>query len=573
MTADQRANLNRARLRWRNEAGGPRTLENVTDFVNFTFGLNGEFNAVGTDWYYDTAFTYSDSSRSQNRLSGYISDAGIREVLNSPTLIVNPFLPLGQQSAEGVAAIRALQPNSQGYFTVDTDSLAIQGQMSGAIAELPAGEMYLATGFDYREVSYVTGANAHNQDDFFLGANPSTLYDLSRATEGLFIETIIPVIEGLEITAAYRYDNIGGITAAIDNGSSSKVNDDVSETTYKISLAYRPTEGLLIRASQGTGFKTASMFAIASPLDLGGVTSSNYVCPFPNSSDPLSVGCDGQTQYPTASRGNPGLKPETSTQKSVGFVYSPSNDFDMSIDYWQISITDRIGGVTEDQAFIINPEKYREAFGLFYNGTQERDLLTFIDTDINIDQSFHKGVDWAFNLGFDFDFGRYSTTLRGTYMIENKRSQEPDEEGAPLTYNSNLGRFGTNNAVSFRNKVNFNNTITIGNFSHSLNFDWKSGYKDQEWTANNSRILYADDFLRRYEHPVSRDVASYMTSNYVAKWQQSEDLTLTFGVNNVFDRSPPLSIRSGGGAGVVGYDSRYIDHLLRTYYVKASYTF
>ncbi|MCJ8321965.1 MAG: TonB-dependent receptor, partial [Colwellia sp.] len=259
LTAEQRDNLNRARLRWRIAPGGPRTREFTVDAFNFTLGTNGDFNAVGTDWYYDTSVTYSDSSRSQNRLSGYIEAEGLGELLNSPTLIINPFLPVGQQSSAAVAAIDAINLNSQDYVTTDTDSLAIQGQLSGAIAELPAGEMYVATGFDYREVSYVTGANQDNLEEVMQGQSASTLYDLSRETYGMFVETVIPVIDGLEITAAYRYDNIGAITSSYteppeNNGSGwvynereaySEINDDVSETTYKLSIAYRPTDELL----------------------------------------------------------------------------------------------------------------------------------------------------------------------------------------------------------------------------------------------------------------------------------------------------------------------------------------
>lgn len=577
LTAEQRANLDYVALRWRVESAGPRTQENVTDFINFTTGIKGEFNSIGTDWYYDTSVTYSDTKRSNNRTNGYVSDPGLRDLLNSPTLIVNPFLPIGEQSPEAIAAIAAITPNSQGYGTTDTDSLAFQGQISGAVAELPAGDVYIATGFEYREVSYVNGINQDNRDGDLLGQSPTTTYDLARSTQGMFVEVVVPVIEDLEITGAYRYDNMGGITSSYSEppeyvpGLSSKVNDDVSETTYKISVSYRPTDELLLRASRGTGFKTASMFSIASPLDLGGSTGSNYECPFPDPNDPLNVGCDGQTQYPTASRGNPELKPELSVQKSVGVVYSPSNNFDVTIDYWQIDISDILGGVSQYQAFVVNPERYRDTFDLIYNTTQQRDILTFVDQSINIDQSHHKGVDWAFNAAIDFDIGRYKTTLRGTYMIEDEVSREPEEEGDPITYSSYIGRF--NGSVTFRNKINWNNRLTIDNFSHSLNFRWKSGYHDQEWSANNSRILYADDYLREYEHPVERDVASYLTANYVTKWKQSDDLSISFGVNNLFDRNPPLSLRSSGGAGVVGYDSRYVDHLLRRYYLKASYSF
>lgn len=46
----------------------------------------------------------------------------------------------------------------------------------------------------------------------------------------------------------------------------------------------------------------------------------------------------------------------------------------------------------------------------------------------------------------------------------------------------------------------------------------------------------------------------------------------SLGIKNLFDKEPPLSLRTSGGGHQVGYEPRYVDQLGRTFYLKASYT-
>jgi len=74
--------------------------------------------------------------------------------------------------------------------------------------------------------------------------------------------------------------------------------------------------------------------------------------------------------------------------------------------------------------------------------------------------------------------------------------------------------------------------------------------------------------------PVQLDVSDYYTVNYqtIAKLMDDK-LGLTFGINNLLDEEPPLSLRTSGSGHQVGWDPRYTDAFGRTYYVRAEYTF
>jgi len=49
-------------------------------------------------------------------------------------------------------------------------------------------------------------------------------------------------------------------------------------------------------------------------------------------------------------------------------------------------------------------------------------------------------------------------------------------------------------------------------------------------------------------------------------------VTLRAGIKNLFDREPPLSLRSSRGH-QVGYDPRYADPMMRSFYFTAQYKF
>jgi iron complex outermembrane receptor protein len=71
----------------------------------------------------------------------------------------------------------------------------------------------------------------------------------------------------------------------------------VSDTTYKISAAYRPNDDWLLRASIGTGFKAATMNEIGSPREDFGVTSGSFDCPVGLRSELVGL-CEAETfQY------------------------------------------------------------------------------------------------------------------------------------------------------------------------------------------------------------------------------------------------------------------------------------
>ncbi|WP_199609236.1 TonB-dependent receptor [Flocculibacter collagenilyticus] len=560
LSAEEIADLNKVNVRWRTRPGGNRTDSWETVARNITTGIRGNFDEID----YDLSFTYSDSERDNTRITGYPLEEELMSLLESGQ--VNIFDTPENLSPEANQAI-ANTMYSGPWETTKTRLKVLEGKASMPIYELDAGEVYLGFGFDYRESEYGRSNSEANDAEIILFESASPEFDLSRETYGMFAETVVPIIEGLEVTAAVRYDNIGEITDTKRAGDQT-VGEDKSDTTYKLSLAYRPTDAWLIRASLGTGFKAATMRQIAEPRIEFGVTSSSYACPF-SSSDPMAQFCfDELIQYDVFREGYAALRSETSKQRSVGFVYSPDTAFSMSIDWWQVNMEDQVTRLEEGQIFG-DPVTYRDLFTTKINQGTGEEVLAIIQAAVNIGESNNQGVDWAFNLTQDFSFGSLKSSVNGTYMIES----ESLRVGTDNTFDTSLGRFGDNNEVTFRNIIQFNNTLTHDDFSHSLNMSYRSGYDDQYHAGGSTRIRLADNISERYAGGVQLSVPSYMTFNYLTKYHFDDHLKLGFGIKNVFDKQPPLSLRTGGAGHQVGYDPRYTDVLGRTFYLTADYSF
>ncbi|NQZ80929.1 MAG: TonB-dependent receptor [Colwellia sp.] len=558
LTAEQAANVSNVAVAWRTRPGGNRTNDNQTDSYSYVLGMRGD---VG-DITYDLAWSYSDTDQDRSYITGYPIEDKLMALLTSGE--VNIFVEPENLSEEQNQMVADTMYS--GDWTVTKTSLnSIEGKASMPVFELPAGDVYIGAGFDYRETEYIRTASEANSNEIIFLATASPEFDMSRENYGIYFEAIAPIMDGLEVTGAFRYDNIGKIT---DNIAKETLNKDEDDTTYKLAVSYRPNDDWLIRASIGTGFKSATLRQIGEPRIPFGVTSSGYECPFPTS-DARSAGClEGIIQYNVFQEGFADLKPETSEQKSIGFVYAPSNDFSFNVDWWDVTLEDQVQRLTQNQIFA-DPVTYSNLFTTSFNRGTGLDQLAIIQAAVNIGVSNNEGIDYGMNLTNEFSFGTLKTSITGTYVIESNRLRI----GTENTFDDSLDKFGDDNAVTFRNVVRLTNTFTHGDFVHSLNMNFRNGYQDQYHAGGSTRIRLRDDIATRYEGGVQLNVASYTLFNYTTQYFVNDNLNVTLGINNLFDKQPPLSLRTGGAGHQVGYDPRYTDVLGRTFYLTADYTF
>ncbi|WAC74364.1 TonB-dependent receptor [Roseateles sp. SL47] len=550
LTAAQQAHVDTVTANYRANDFGTRDSETITDGKHIAVGTEG---SIG-DWDVNASLTWSQNSLNEKYIGGYFKATEFNNLINSGQL--DPFVPSGNQSA----ATQKLIDDSIYNGSIRKASTTLKGVnvgASGTIFNLPAGEVKLGTGADFRNYHYkqTPSADAVNGVIYAFSANPA--YDLERDNYGVFGELVIPVIKDLEVNAALRYDTISKIKDALN---ARNFGSDESATTYKLSARYKVNNAVLVRGSYGTGFKAPDMLDIAQPLVTNGVTAASYDCPFPGDGSGSAPCKAGKSQYTQLSGGNEKLKPEKSKQQTLGIRFDPTKNFGASVDYWKVKLTDAVSAVSADQAFA-DPEKYASLFTTYQLPAETNKYYAFMALSTNIGQAVYKGLDWQIEGRLPVEgLGKLTTTINGTYMIKSEYTMP----GTDDVFTSSLGKYGVDATVVFRNVLKASFALDTGKVTNMLRANYRSGYKDITQTVR--------DLSTGKNTTVQLDVPEYITFDYQGTYRWSKALELRLGITNLTNEAPPLTLRNSSGH-QVGYDPRYASPLGRTVYVNGSYNF
>ncbi len=580
LTPEEQADVDFSMATWRAFPGGNRTSNFATKSYTGMFGVEG---TIGDSIDFSTSVSISNSERTETFEDGHFFKTW-RPVIAEGKIDV--FVTPDEFTDESLAELEKLKWKGLNW-TETTNSLVWDVRASQPVFELPGGDAYVGYGADYRINQYEYIRSEENiADTRWLDGGGDYDYDLERVSYGAFAELQLPVIDDLLVSAAVRYDFIGGIDNSgyvFDDGSqgSKTVNDDENDTTYKVSFRYTATDDIVLRGSIGTGFRSASMVDYARPLSRNGVTAAPYTCPA-FTDDARKKACantPAPIQYNILRRGNAELLPETSEQSSFGFVYAPSTDFSVEVDYWSVEITNQVSSPTQNYAFANALTLYDESFIDYPDPNDNtRNLIHFVTQSINIGTTKTSGYDWRVDLSNDLSFGTLKSSIQGTYIAENTYTRA----GTADDFTSSLGRYGSDQEVVFRNQINAQTSLSHGDFSHTLRMSYKSGYRDSPETvtrgtmANPETETYYDkdgkEQTRFAQETVQLKIPSHATFSYKFDYYGFNNTVITAGVKNIFDKAPPMVLGDAEGH-LVGYEGRYYDQFLRTYYLSVDFSF
>ncbi len=569
---------NSATLGYRSVLVGGRTDDYKTDARHFAMGISG----VAMGWTYDAALTLSHSNIKDVAAGGY-SDADKLKAL----VAAGTYDPLTGRGAE---SLRAALLNGTTFSTTESDLNNIKVGAQHDLFDMGGGKSIISIGGDYTQTRYKTDyhplilsqsgfVTQPASSNFPVGGNYGQVpFDASRNNWGLFGELLLPVTKTLEATVAARYDSYGKtrsrwvFSEEVDATSGlqgrlpdADLGNTFSSSTYKLGMKWTPMDNLLIRGSYGTGFKAPNISEIAGAVTFGGSTAGSYPCPIPG-----SPGClPGSAQYdllsgPNGASGSAGLKPEKSTQWTIGLRVEPFTGLSLGADLWNVEIKNQIApGGTPEQVGFADPVKYRALFVSPYADPAGFTTIAYKLIPSNGDTAKYRGLDWDFSYRGNTSYGKLTGTWTGTYMLKQEYVKAGD-------FGSDLGKFGPNNAVVFRTQTHLTLSLQTGAFTNTLAMHYKSGYKDQTFPEGTSVFDAATGASVAF---AGLDVPSYTTFDWQGKYDYSKNLTFTAGIKNLFDRNPPLSLQNAGGGNQIGYDGRYADPLGRTFYISGSYKF
>jgi len=572
------ANVKNATMTLRLVDAGGRTDGWETKSLHIATGFEGTFKG----WDYTASYVHSENKAIDNSVAGYTSGDKLQALIDAGTW--NPFQPPS-------AATKAALAPAVLHQVLDTTKSAIDVinlRGSTELFKMAGGSSSLGLGLDTMKQTYVDDPSAiaqgpnkqqPNWTDTNVGGGTGSLpVDSTRNSYGLFAELFFPIQKNWDVTGAARYDSYDAVKNAknFDNAgnllSPATQGQKESSGTYKLSTAFRPTETMLLRASYGTGFKAPTMFEITSPIVNGG--SSNFF-PCPISSGPLLPLCNGTAEYNLLTGGNSttgstALKPEKSTQYTIGFRIEPTASLSVGFDFWNVKLKDQIATLSQSEVFL-NPAKYGALFSAYHDPIVKADVLAATLTPFNLASSQYQGIDWDHSYRLNTSMGKVTFNWTGTYML--KADSDSGVAGDPTE--KSVGRFDKYSNVTFRV---ISRLATIwkpsDRYTHALTLGYHSSYTDQVITADDGSTAARNaDGSAGDNVDLTRKVRAYYTLDWQSKVNFSKNLTITGGIKNLFNQDPPFSQRNAGGGNQLGYDGRYTDPLGRQFYVVGNLKF
>lgn len=543
---------------------GRRVTDDRSEAIHAVLGVSGTLGS----WDYNVAYTHSESDVRGSLDDGYGYNSRVLGALNS---VVNPFALPGQQSAEARQAIA--DAKYTGYWDGGRSTLdGLEARGSTELAALPGGAMQLGAGASLFHEQLTTRPSSLAQalgGEVRFGDDAAEVPSSgSRNVVGAFAELVAPVAQGVELTASARHDHY---------------SDFGNTTNAKLSGRWQPVPGVLIRGSIGMGYKAPSILQVRASRQKYGLSGGNLDCGLADShgvtlndiaaSLGSDVSCIDGVQADVIAQGNSNLKPERSTQATLGFRLEPTPALSFGADFWTVGIKDSIGQLSENAIFT-DYTLYRDSFTSSVSAATGRKQLALFAPNLNQGKSYTSGIDFDVvgRAGLGAGVG-LTSQLTATYMLRDQY-QLLDGGG----YASSLGRVGENGAVTFRWQARWVNSFVVGATTHTLALNYKSGYRDQDFAATglvDVNLVNADGSIGEFVDSLKRKVSDYLTVDWQTHWRVSSQLQLNVGVINVFDNDPPLSLTVGGfNQGFqTGYDDRYYDPRGRTLYANLSYRF
>jgi iron complex outermembrane receptor protein len=424
-------------------------------------------------------------------------------------------------------------------FNIRSTLTSVAAKASRDLMALSGGNAGLALGIEVRREDFLFDPNPTIQTGDISGYGGNFLVtDRSRRVDAFFAELNLPLMKGLEVNAAVRFDRYQGV------GNS---------TTPKVSLRWQPLPQVVLRAALGKGFRAPSLQDLYLPQTTG-VTATGLSdplrCPTTNSI------LDCSTQFNIINGGNPALTPEKSTNATLGVVLSPLPQLTLALDAFRINVDETINNGIAPAVILGDLTKYGN---LVTRGPVDPALpnlpgpITAINqTNINLGKVKVAGFELDAKYTVAMAGGRLTASLAGTYFSKY------DTQNLDGTYSTGLDTTNTlTGGVVPRWKHYASLDWAGGPWGFTLGQNWQKGYNDLPPTGGTP--------LRR--------VGAYELWDLQARYTGVKNLELRAGIRNLFDRDPPYSNAGGNTSFQGGYDPGYADPRGRFFYAGLTYKF
>ena len=552
--------------------GGARVFEQEVNTQYFATGLVGQFQAADRSWFWDLNGMYSKNKAEQTNYGSY-DIYKVNMALGDPAVCaatpgcvpLNIFGGVGSITPD---MLRWIQPvvrdRSQNELSLFTANL------SSELFTLPAGPVAFATGYEYRKYEGRYDPDPLTVIGHYNGVPSlptSGSYDVNEA----YLELSVPIFaksalgEKLDLSLAGRYSDYSTFGG---------------EFTPKYGLRWQVTNDFVLRTSYAEGFRAPSigeLYGSAARADLqlfdpcsvglGGTP------PRGNAANCAALGVPGgfqqaNSQISVTTGGNAELDPERSRSFSAGFVWSPwfgsnaswSERFDVEVTFYRHHIEGAIQAInaqtqldlcvdTLDPLYCAGITRASTgAVSSFNNRLTNLGSIKTAGWDVDLFWTLPQTEIGQFKLGWQNTFvGRYEALG----AAGQKQPQEPGVEVA----DSSIPEWTSNATLSW-NLSNWNASWTVRHISRLT----EECGDVAAFPICGNQVEGTNELAATTFHD--------MQVGYKVDWMKG--LQLSAGLNNVFDKDPPICL----SCSLNGYDaSTYDIPRGRYWYVRADLRF
>jgi iron complex outermembrane recepter protein len=422
----------------------------------------------------------------------------------------NDFLDLSKPMSPALAAQLEYRPVSLSESTLRGADL----QVNGDLFALPAGTVKFAAVLEYFKESYSDDPDpeliANN-----VGYRQATAAHGERGRSAAGLELQIPIVAQLKIKLADRYD------AYHDD------SDVGGAFSPRVSVEYRPISTLLFRGSAGRSFRAPDM------QRLFGGASSAYE-DFINTPKCIADGGTGRGDAKVAScvnavqvgqrtSANLHLQEERGTNVGLGVFWKPTENWSGSLDYFAIKLKQLVQ--TPDGQYVLDEYARNGSFADAVLPNDPPGCPTEVCLSlqpVNIAYKKVSGIDGALDYQWRTSWGTFSSGIKASYLLKVEMRESASR--APV------------------------DVLRVGTLGEATR--WKGG-ADLGWSRNdwaaNLFVNYIGGFAP-FDTSTQKHLGSFTTVNANVAYALPTRASIQLGVNNIFNRMPPIDVQRGDGS-------------------------
>jgi outer membrane receptor protein involved in Fe transport len=621
----------------RNVEGGPRISDLTHNEWRGVLGTRGDLDKA---WSYDAYFQYGHTDYQQvyrnefsarrlvnalnvvnvdaqgrtiNPLTGQLYAIGTpgttvecRSVLDNSDPTCVPYDIFGTPSA---AAVNYL--NVFGVITGTTSEQVADANITGALGEYgiqtPWSDEGVGVNFgtEYRKEALSLNPDQSFQQGDLTGQGAPTLpvNGAFRVVEA-FGEIQVPIIrhsfiEEFSVSAGYRkswYTTLPG-AGLVDLNGNTVQSRKFSTDTYKISAELAPIRDIRFRGAYNRAVRAPNIQELFAPqfVALDGstdpcagspITATDFGCRAQGLAVGQTTPLNPASQYNGFVGGNPNLNPEKATTKTIGVVLQPRFIPRLAItaDWYDIKIKNAIQGFGAD-AILNNcvnnstATSIAPSCALIHRNPAGSLWLTstgyVVDFPQNVGSVETRGIDG--NLSYSYRFGHLGTLsvgFNGTWVDKFLTN-----DGLNPTYNC-AGFYGAtcgNPLPKWRHKLRLGFQLPVG---IGISGQWRYVGKVTHEGFSTDQVLHNPGVLPGPNTPtplLNGHVKAQSYFDLASTFTVGDHYNFRLGVNNIFDKNPPLFSSSFGSCAAVfcngnTYPGVY-DNLGRYFFAGATLNF